>query len=290
MSMRELTIIQQPINRESASLDKYLSEIGRVELITAEEEVRLARQIKQGDEKALEKLTKANLRFVVSVAKQYQSQEGLPLPDLINEGNIGLIKAAKRFDETRGFKFISYAVWWIREEILLALATKSRIVYLPINKTDSINEISKTFSRLEQRYERQPSHEEVARELGISEEDVRDVINSSGKQVSMDAPLLQGEDGSLIDVMANENQESPDDGLIRESLERDIKRVTFTLHWREALVLRLYYGLFGEIPLTLEEIGTKIGLGRERVRQINEKAIRRMKNTSRSALLKTYLG
>jgi len=287
--MRQLKIVKQVTNRETASLDKYLSEIGRVELITAEEEVRLARMIKQGDEKALEKLTKANLRFVVSVAKQYQNQ-GLTLSDLINEGNLGLIKAAQRFDETRGFKFISYAVWWIRQSILQALAEQSRIVRLPLNKIGSINKINKAFSKLEQEYEREPSREEVAKELGITTEDVKDVMSTSGRHVSMDAPLMSGEDSTLMDVMEDEDQENPDHALISESLKREIERAISTLTSREASVLRLYYGLAGEQPLTLEEIGDRFNLTRERVRQIKEKAIRRLKHTSRSKILKTYLG
>ena len=287
--MRQLKIVKQVTNRETASLDKYLQEIGRVELITAEEEVKLARQIKQGDAKALEKLTKANLRFVVSVAKQYQNQ-GLTLSDLINEGNLGLIKAAQRFDETRGFKFISYAVWWIRQSILQALAEQSRIVRLPLNKIGSINKINKAFSKLEQEYEREPSREEIAKELGLSTEDIKDTMSTSGRHVSMDAPLLSGEDSTLMDVMEDEDQENPDQGLISESLKREIERAISTLTSREAAVLRLYFGLAGEQPLTLEEIGDRFDLTRERVRQIKEKAIRRLKHTSRSKILKTYLG
>jgi RNA polymerase primary sigma factor len=287
--MRQLKITKQVTNRETASLDKYLQEIGRVELITAEEEVRLARLIKQGDPKALEKLTKANLRFVVSVAKQYQNQ-GLTLSDLINEGNLGLIKAATRFDETRGFKFISYAVWWIRQSILQALAEQSRIVRLPLNKIGSINKINKAFSKLEQEFEREPSQEEIAVVLGITMEDIKDTMRTSGRHVSMDAPLTQGEDGTLMDVLEDEDQLNPDHMLISESLRREVERALTTLTMREADVLRLYFGLAGEQPMTLEEIGDRFDLTRERVRQIKEKAIRRLKHTSRSKILKTYLG
>jgi len=287
--MRQLKITKQVTNRETASLDKYLQEIGRVELITAEEEVRLARLIKQGDPKALEKLTKANLRFVVSVAKQYQNQ-GLTLSDLINEGNLGLIKAATRFDETRGFKFISYAVWWIRQSILQALAEQSRIVRLPLNKIGSINKINKAFSKLEQEFEREPSQEEIAVVLGITMDDIKDTMRTSGRHVSMDAPLTQGEDGTLMDVLEDEDQLNPDHSLISESLRREVERALTTLTMREADVLRLYFGLAGEQPMTLEEIGDRFDLTRERVRQIKEKAIRRLKHTSRSKILKTYLG
>jgi len=287
--MRQLKITKQVTNRETASLDKYLQEIGRVELITAEEEVRLARLIKQGDPKALEKLTKANLRFVVSVAKQYQNQ-GLTLSDLINEGNLGLIKAATRFDETRGFKFISYAVWWIRQSILQALAEQSRIVRLPLNKIGSINKINKAFSKLEQEFEREPSQEEIAVVLGITMDDIKDTMRTSGRHVSMDAPLTQGEDGTLMDVLEDEDQLNPDHMLISESLRREVERALTTLTMREADVLRLYFGLAGEQPMTLEEIGDRFDLTRERVRQIKEKAIRRLKHTSRSKILKTYLG
>src|SRR5687767_10378616 len=249
MSMRQLKISKSITNRESQSLEKYLQEIGKVELISPEEEVQLAVRIKSGDQKALEKLTKANLRFVVSVAKQYQNQ-GLTLPDLINEGNLGLIKAAQRFDETRGFKFISYAVWWIRQSILQALAEQSRIVRLPLNKIGSINKINKAFSKLEQEYEREPSREEIATELGISADDIKDTMSTSGRHISMDAPLLQGEDSTLMDVMEDEDQQNPDQGLISESLKREIERAISTLTSREASVLRLYFGLTGEQPLT----------------------------------------
>jgi RNA polymerase primary sigma factor len=288
--MRQLKITKQVTNRETASLDKYLQEIGRVELITAEEEVRLAQRIKKGDGEALERLTKANLRFVVSVAKQYQNQ-GLTLGDLINEGNLGLIKAAQRFDETRGFKFISYAVWWIRQSILQALAEQSRIVRLPLNKIGSINKINKTFSKLEQEFEREPSTEEIATAMEISVDDIKDAMRTSGRHISMDAPLAQGEDSTLIDVLGDDDQPHPDASLITESLRREVERALSTLTTREADVIRLYFGLaLGEQPMTLEEIGERFDLTRERVRQIKEKAIRRLKHTSRSKILKTYLG
>src|ERR1051325_8276883 len=289
--MRQLKITKQVTNRETASLDKYLQEIGREELITAEEEVHLAKRIKQGDQRALEKLTKANLRFVVSVAKQYQNQ-GLSLSDLINEGNLGLIKAAQRFDETRGFKFISYAVWWIRQSILQALAEQSRIVRLPLNKIGSINKINKTFAILEQQFEREPSADEIAKVLEISEIDVKESMKTGGRHVSMDAPLATGDDSgsNMYEVMEAEDSPSPEKGLINESLRREIERALCTLTAREADVLRLYFGLNGEHAMTLEEIGEKFDLTRERVRQIKEKAIRRLKHTSRSKLLKMYLG
>ena len=288
--MRQLKITKQVTNRETASLDKYLQEIGRVELITAEEEVRLAQLIKKGDPKALERLTKANLRFVVSVAKQYQNQ-GLTLGDLINEGNLGLIKAAQRFDETRGFKFISYAVWWIRQSILQALAEQSRIVRLPLNKIGSINKINKTFSKLEQEYEREPSPEEIAESMSVSVDDIKEAMRTSGRHVSMDAPLQQGEDSTLIDVLGDDDQPHPDATLITESLRREVERALSTLTLREADVIRLYFGLAAsEQPMTLEEIGERFDLTRERVRQIKEKAIRRLKHTSRSKILKTNLG
>ena len=288
--MRQLKITKQVTNRETASLDKYLQEIGRVELITAEEEVKLAQRIKKGDGEALERLTKANLRFVVSVAKQYQNQ-GLTLGDLINEGNLGLIKAAQRFDETRGFKFISYAVWWIRQSILQALAEQSRIVRLPLNKIGSINKINKTFSKLEQEYEREPSTEEIATAMEVSIDDIKDAMRTSGRHISMDAPLQQGEDSTLIDVLGDDDQPHPDASLITESLRREVERALSTLTTREADVIRLYFGLaLGEQPMTLEEIGERFDLTRERVRQIKEKAIRRLKHTSRSKILKTYLG
>ncbi len=289
--MRQLKISKQVTNRETASLDKYLQEIGKVDLITADEEVELARKIRAGDQSALEKLTKANLRFVVSVSKQYQNQ-GLSLPDLINEGNLGLIKAAQRFDETRGFKFISYAVWWIRQSILQALAEQSRIVRLPLNKIGSINKINKTFSKLEQEYEREPSPAEIAVMLEISETEVKESMKNTGRHVSMDAPLTSGDDnaGSMYDVMQADDSPSPENGLLNESLRREIERALHTLTSREADVVRLYFGLSGEHAMTLEEIGEKFDLTRERVRQIKEKAIRRLKHTSRSKILKTYLG
>ncbi|HZX63155.1 MAG TPA: sigma-70 family RNA polymerase sigma factor [Bacteroidales bacterium] len=287
--MRQLKITKQVTNRETASLDKYLQEIGKVELITADEEVSLAQRIKQGDQAALEKLTKANLRFVVSVSKQYQNQ-GLSLPDLINEGNLGLIKAAQRFDETRGFKFISYAVWWIRQSILQALAEQSRIVRLPLNKIGSINKINKAYAQLEQQFEREPNADEIATLLEISENEVKESMKNSGRHVSMDAPLVQDEDNTMYDVLKSEENTTPDTGLLYESLRKEIERAVSTLTQREADVIRLYFGLNGSHPMTLEEIGEKFDLTRERVRQIKEKAIRRLKHTSRSKILKTYLG
>jgi len=288
--MRQLKIIKQVTNRETASLDKYLSEIGKVQLITPEDEARLARKIRTGDQEALEMLCKANLRFVVSVAKQYQNQ-GLTLGDLINEGNLGLIKAAQRFDETRGFKFISYAVWWIRQAILQALAEQSRIVRLPLNKIGYINKINRAFNQLEQDFEREPTNEEISQILDISPEDIRDTMRSSGRHVSMDAPLLQGEDGSLLDLLPSEEDRSPETNMMTESLRREIERALTTLTPREADVIRLYFGLEkGTAAMTLEEIGERFELTRERVRQIKEKAIRRLKHTSRSKILKSYLG
>ena len=287
--MRQLKITKQVTNRETASLDKYLQEIGKVDLITAEEEVELAQKVKQGDQLALERLTKANLRFVVSVAKQYQNQ-GLTLPDLINEGNLGLIKAAQRFDETRGFKFISYAVWWIRQSILQALAEQSRIVRLPLNKIGSINKINKTYAFLEQSHERPPSAEEIAKELDMTINDVKESMKNSGRHVSMDAPLVVGEDSNLYDVLRSGESPNPDKELIHESLRTEIVRALETLTPREADVIKLYFGLGENHPMTLEEIGETFDLTRERVRQIKEKAIRRLKHTSRSKILKTYLG
>ena len=287
--MRQLKITKQVTNRETASLDKYLQEIGKVDLITAEEEVELAQRIKKGDQFALEKLTKANLRFVVSVAKQYQNQ-GLTLPDLINEGNLGLIKAAQRFDETRGFKFISYAVWWIRQSILQALAEQSRIVRLPLNKIGSINKINKTYAFLEQAHERQPSAEEIAKELDMTINEVKESLKNSGRHVSMDAPLVEGEDSNLYDVLNIGESPNPDRTLLHESLRTEIERALETLTPREADVVRLYFGLGNQHAMTLEEIGETFDLTRERVRQIKEKAIRRLKHTSRSKILKTYLG
>jgi len=287
--MRQLKISKQITNRESQSLDKYLQEIGKVDLLTPDEEVELAKRIKDGDQIALEKLTKANLRFVVSVAKQYQNQ-GLSLGDLINEGNLGLIKAAQRFDETRGFKFISYAVWWIRQSILQALAEQSRIVRLPLNRVGSLNKISKTFSELEQKYEREPSPEELAEVLDVTTAEVVDTMKISGRHVSMDAPFVQGEENSLLDVLENDSEETPDSGLMNDSLRKEVQRALSTLTQREADVITLYFGLNGEHAMTLEEIGEKFNLTRERVRQIKEKAIRRLRHTSRSKALKPYLG
>ncbi|MCK5824770.1 MAG: sigma-70 family RNA polymerase sigma factor [Ichthyobacteriaceae bacterium] len=287
--MRQLKITKQVTNRETASLDKYLQEIGKVDLITADDEVELAQKIRAGDQRALEKLTKANLRFVVSVAKQYQNQ-GLTLPDLINEGNLGLIKAAQRFDETRGFKFISYAVWWIRQSILQALAEQSRIVRLPLNKIGSINKINKEFARLEQEHERAPSAHEIAGNLEMTEDDVKESMKNSGRHVSMDAPLVEGEDSNLYDVLKSGESPIPDKDLVNDSLRTEITRALATLTPREADVVSLYFGLGDEHPMTLEEIGETFDLTRERVRQIKEKAIRRLKHTSRSKILKTYLG
>ena len=289
LSMRQLKITKSITNRESQSLDKYLQEIGKEELITAEMEVELAQKIKQGDQVALEKLTKANLRFVVSVAKQYQNQ-GLTLPDLINEGNLGLIKAAQRFDETRGFKFISYAVWWIRQSILQALAEQSRIVRLPLNQVGSLNKINKAFSKLEQEFERPPSSDELASALDLTEEKVKDTMKVSGRHVSVDAPFVDGEDNSLLDVMVNNDSPKADLELMRESLQREIERSLATLSDREKDVVMLFFGIGKQHGLTLEEIGSKFDLTRERVRQIKEKAIRRLRHNSRSKLLKAYLG
>ncbi|CUS80416.1 RNA polymerase primary sigma factor [Candidatus Kryptonium thompsonii] len=276
-------------NRESISIDKYLQEIGKYELLTPEEEIELARRAKQGDEKALERLIQANLRFVVSVAKQYQNQ-GLPLGDLINEGNLGLIKAAKRFDETRGFKFISYAVWWIRQSILQALAEQSRIVRLPLNRVGALNKIGKKLSQLEQEFEREPSTNELAEELDMSVYEVADTLKISGKHISMDAPFVQGEDNKLLDIMPNENDPMPDHRLMYESLKKDIEEALNTLDPREREVVKLYFGIGYDHPLTLEEIGEKFKLTRERVRQIKEKAIRKLRHHSRSKALRAYLG
>ncbi len=288
--MRQLKIIKQVTNREDASLDKYLQEIGKENMISAEEEVELAVKIRNGDQAALEKLTRANLRFVISVSKQYQNQ-GLTLPDLINEGNMGLIKAASRFDETRGFKFISYAVWWIRQAILQALAEQSRIVRLPLNKIGTINKINRAYSELEQKFERPPSAEELGEFLDVSPEEVRRSLSNSARHVSMDAPISDSEDASsMYDVLANDDNNGPEHTLVKESLRKDIERSLSTLTMREGEVVRLFYGLNGKYPLTLEEIGEKFDLTRERVRQIKEKAIRRLKHTSRSKMLKSYLG
>jgi RNA polymerase primary sigma factor len=286
--MRHLKITQSITNRESQSLDKYLHEIGKVDLITAEEEVILAQKIREGDQAALERLTKTNLRFVVSVAKQYQNQ-GLTLGDLINEGNLGLIKAAKRFDETKGFKFISYAVWWIRQSILQAIAEQSRIVRLPLNQVGSLSKISKAFSKLEQEYEREPSPEELADMLETTVEKISDTLSNSGRHVSMDAPFVQGEENTLLDVLENKDPET-DSNLIDESLSEEIRRSLSTLTDREREIVVLFFGLSTSQPLSLEEIGEKFNLTRERVRQIKDKALQRLRHTSRSKILKSYLG
>lgn len=287
--MRQLKITKQVTNRETPSLDKYLHEIGKVKLVTTDEEVVLAKQIKQGNQKALETLVNANLRFVVSVAKQYQNQ-GLTLPDLINEGNLGLIKAAQRFDETRGFKFISYAVWWIRQSILQALAEQARIVRLPLNKIGAINKVNNTFSRLEQEYQREPTSEEIAELLDIAPKDVKDALKVTSRHISMDAPLKKDEDNTLYDILLEKDTESPDAELLNDSLRKEIERSLSTLSMREADIIRLYYGLGGEPPYSLEEIGKLFNLTRERVRQIKEKGIKRLKHTYRSKILKSYLG
>lgn len=287
--MRQLKITKQVTNRDTPSLDKYLQEIGKVDLITPEEEVVLARRIKAGETEALRKLVKANLRFVVSVAKQYQNQ-GMSLPDLINEGNLGLMKAAQRFDETRGFKFISYAVWWIRQAILQALAEQARIVRLPVNKIGSINRINRAFARLEQEFEREPSSQEIAEILEMVPEDVKEALKTNGRTVSMDAPISSEEDNNMYDVLQSADTPSPDKNLINESLAYEIERALSTLSTRESKVLKLYFGLGMKHPYTLEEIGEELGLTRERVRQIKEKAIKRIQFTTRCKILKTYLG
>lgn len=288
--MRQLKITKSITNRESQSLEKYLQEIGKVDLLTPEEEVDLAKKIKQGDQEALEKLTKANLRFVVSVAKQYQNQ-GLSLSDLINEGNLGLIKAAQRFDETRGFKFISYAVWWIRQSILQALAEQSRIVRLPLNKVGSLNKINRAFSELEQEFEREPSAEELANVLEIATEEVETTLGVAARHVSMDAPFVDGEDNSLLDVLENSTTPGTDEDLnYTQSLRREIERSLGTLTERQCDVIKLYFGIGVEHPMSLEDIGDKFGLTRERVRQIKDKAINKLRSVSRSKLLKHYLG
>ena len=287
--MRQLKIVKQVTNRESKSLDKYLQDISKIDLITAQEEVELAQRIREGDQAALEKLTKANLRFVVSVAKQYQNQ-GLTLPDLINEGNLGLVKAAKRFDETRGFKFISYAVWWIRQSILQALAEQARVVRLPLNKIGTINRIKKTFSYLEQAHERPPSPEEIAKELDMTVSEVKQSLKNIGPHVSMDAPLKEGETSSLYDVINAKENPKPDKGLMHHSLNTEINRALDTLTPREADIVRLYYGIGDEPTMTLEEIGNAFDLTRERVRQIREKAIRKLRHVSKNKNLKSYLG
>lgn len=285
--MRQLKITKSITNRESASLDKYLQEIGREELITVEEEVELAQKIRKGDRKALDKLTRANLRFVVSVAKQYQNQ-GLSLPDLINEGNLGLIKAAQKFDETRGFKFISYAVWWIRQSILQALAEQSRIVRLPLNQVGSLNKIGKALSKFEQENERRPSAEELAEKLDIPVDKISDTLKVSGRHVSVDAPFVDGEENSLLDVLPNEDTPLTDDSLNDESLSKEIDRALNQLHERERDILKMFFGIGYPEEMTLEEIGAKFDLTRERVRQIKEKAIRRLKG-QKSKLLKSFL-
>lgn len=284
-----MRIVKQFTNRESQSLDKYLQEIGKVDLLTPEEEIQLAIRMKNGDQAAMEKLTKSNLRFVVSVAKQYQNQ-GLSLGDLINEGNLGLIKAVRRFDETRGFKFISYAVWWIRQSILQALAEQSRIVRLPLNRVGALNKIGKAYTALKQEFEREPSAEEIAESLEMDVDEISNTLKISGKPVSMDAPFSSGEENSLLDIIENDQQPSPDNELISESLKQEIKSVLSILPEREAEVIRLYFGLDGEFALTLEEIGEKFNLTRERVRQIKEKAIRRLRHSAKSNTLKSYLG
>lgn len=289
LNMRQLKITKQVTNRDTPSLDKYLQEIGKVDLISPEEEVILARRIKSGDPDALAKLVKANLRFVVSVAKQYQNQ-GMSLPDLINEGNLGLMKAAQRFDETRGFKFISYAVWWIRQAILQSLAEQARIVRLPVNKIGSINRINRAFARLEQEYEREPSSAEIAEMLEMAPEEVKDSLKTNGRTVSMDAPISSEEDNNMYDVMQSSDTPSPDKNLINESLAYEIERALSTLSPREAKVLKLYFGINMKHPFTLEEIGEELGLTRERVRQIKEKAIKRIQYTTRCRILKSYLG
>ncbi|MDR1846768.1 MAG: RNA polymerase sigma factor RpoD/SigA [Bacteroidales bacterium] len=287
--MRQLKISKQLTNREITSLDKYLQEISRLEMISAEEEVLLAQRIRQGDEVALARLTKANLRFVVSVAKQYQNQ-GMSLPDLINEGNVGLIKAAQRFDETRGFKFISYAVWWIRQSILQALAEQSRIVRLPLNKIGAINRIGKAYQELEQRLERTPNPDEVASLLDIPDDEVKDSLRHSHKHLSMDAPLISDEDNTMYDFMRNEDEITPETELLMESLRQEIAFAIRSLSKKEADIVKMFYGLDGYPPMTLDEIGEKFNLTRERVRQIKEKSVRKLKHTSRINVLQSYLG
>lgn len=286
--MRQLKITKSITNRESASLDKYLQEIGHEELISVEEEVELAQRIRKGDRKALEKLTKANLRFVVSVAKQYQNQ-GLSLPDLINEGNVGLIKAAEKFDETRGFKFISYAVWWIRQSILQAIAEQSRIVRLPLNQVGSVNKINRALNKFEQENERHPSIEEIADRIDLPEEKIIDAMKINGKHISVDAPFAEGEDNSLLDIMPNTESPTADERLVSESLRDEISRVLLLLNERECMIIEAFFGI-NQQDMTLEEIGDKFGLTRERVRQIKEKAIRRLRNNTKSSLLKSFLG
>jgi len=286
--MRQLKITKSITNRESEALEKYLSEIGREELLSSDEEVELAQRIRKGDRKALERLTKANLRFVVSVAKQYQNQ-GLSLPDLINEGNLGLIRAAEKFDETRGFKFISYAVWWIRQSILQAIAEQSRIVRLPLNQVGSVNKINRMLSKFEQENERRPSVDEIAEQIDIPEEKVGEAMMVSGRHVSVDAPFVDGEENSLLDILINDNAPMADKQLVLESLRVEIAAVLNTLNDREQKVIKAFYGI-GQPEMTLEEIGNKYGLTRERVRQIKEKAIRRLRTSTTNQMLKTYLG
>ena len=286
--MRQLKITKSITNRESEALDKYLQEIGKEEMISVEEEVELAQRIRKGDHKALERLTRANLRFVVSVAKQYQNQ-GLSLPDLINEGNVGLIKAAEKFDETRGFKFISYAVWWIRQSILQAIAEQSRIVRLPLNQVGSVNKINKVLNKFEQEHERRPSIEEISESLDLPEEKIDEAINASNRHVSVDAPFVDGEDNSLLDVLVNDDAPMADRALLVESLKSEINKALKMLNERERNVIEAFYGI-NQPEMTLEEIGTKFGLTRERVRQIKEKAIRRLRTTTNNQILKTYLG
>ena len=286
--MRQLKISKSITNRESASLDKYLQEIGHEELLSVEEEVELAQKIKKGDRRALERLTRANLRFVVSVAKQYQNQ-GLSLPDLINEGNVGLIKAAEKFDETRGFKFISYAVWWIRQSILQAIAEQSRIVRLPLNQVGSVNKINRELNKFEQEHERRPSVDEIADRIDLPEEKIEEAMKANNRHVSMDAPFVDGEDNSLLDVLADNDMPMADKALVQESLRKEIDRAIDLLNDREQKVVRAFFGI-GSPEMTLEEIGEKYNLTRERVRQIKEKAIRRLRHNTKNKLLKTYLG
>jgi len=288
MTMRQLKITKSITNRTERSLDKYLQEIGKEELITAEDEVELARRIKQGDQRALEKLTRANLRFVVSVAKQYQNQ-GLSLPDLISEGNLGLIKAAQRFDETRGFKFISYAVWWIRQSILQAIAEHSRIVRLPLNQVGSLNKLNKAFSKLEQEFEREPTQMELAELLDISEDKIKDSFLISGRHISMDQPLVQGEESTMYEVMENRDSPKADESLLKDSLRMEIERSLNALTEREKEILRLFFGIGMNHGLTIDEIGEKFDLTRERVRQIKEKALKRLRNSNKSKNLRSYL-